>query len=45
VLLFDRFTAVGASLEQVRAVFGASGFDVISFDEITALAQWPSEEP
>jgi hypothetical protein len=38
VLVFDRFAASGATLDQVRAIFGASGFTMLSIDEIAAAA-------
>jgi hypothetical protein len=34
VLIFDRFTASGASLDQVKAIFAASGFTVLALEEI-----------
>lgn len=33
-LVFDKFTADGATLEQVRQIFSSSGFHVLSFSEI-----------
>jgi len=36
VLVFDQFTAIGATVDQVRAIFSASGFAVISLAEIEA---------
>jgi len=36
VLVFDQFTAAGATLDQVRAIFEASGFKVLSIAEIEA---------
>ncbi|MDL2313672.1 hypothetical protein LJC36_01690 [Desulfovibrio sp. OttesenSCG-928-C14] len=36
VLVFDKFTATGANLEQVKQIFQASGFHVLSFSEICA---------
>lgn len=37
VLVFDKFTAAGATLEQVRQIFRASGFHVLSFSEICSV--------
>ncbi len=34
VLVFDRFTATGANLEQVKQIFSSSCFHVLSFSEI-----------
>jgi len=36
VLVFDQFAAAGATLEQVRKIFAASGFTVLSLSEIEA---------
>jgi hypothetical protein len=35
VLAYDRFTASGATLDQVKAIFAASGFAVLALGEIT----------
>ncbi len=36
VLVFDKFTATGANLEQVKQIFRSSEFHVLSFSEISA---------
>jgi hypothetical protein len=36
MLIIDVFTAVGATFEQVKAVFAADGFPVVTFNEITS---------
>jgi hypothetical protein len=41
VLIFDRFTAVGATLEQVKAIFAASKFTVLSFNDIVVDDEIP----
>jgi hypothetical protein len=33
-LVFDQFAAAGASLDQVRAIFAASGFTVLALADI-----------
>jgi hypothetical protein len=38
VLVFDRFTAVGATIDQVKAIFNASGFTVLSIAEVCAAS-------
>jgi hypothetical protein len=38
VLVFDQFAAVGATLDQVRAIFRASGFMMLSIADIDAVA-------
>lgn len=43
VLVFDRFAATGASLEQVKAIFKASRFKVIALADI--LAEQEKSEP
>jgi len=35
ILVFDQFAAAGATLDQVRAIFAASGFTVLSIGEIS----------
>lgn len=35
-LVFDKFIATGATLEQVKQIFRSSGFHVLSFTEICA---------
>ena len=35
VLVFDKFTATGATLEQVKQIFAASGFCVVPLSEIS----------
>jgi hypothetical protein len=38
VLVFDRFTAVGATIDQVKAIFNASEFTVLSIAEVCAAS-------
>lgn len=35
VLVFDKVTATGATLEQVKQIFAASGFYVVPLSEIS----------
>jgi hypothetical protein len=41
VLVFDQFTAAGASLDQVRAIFAAAGFRVLALGEIEHVSRCP----
>lgn len=45
VLVFDHFTAIGATLDQVKAIFQASHIKVVSIADITACSTQPYEEP
>jgi hypothetical protein len=38
VLIFDRFAAIGATIDQVKAIFNASGFTMLSIAEVCATS-------
>jgi len=38
VLIFDRFAAIGATIDQVKAIFNASGFTMLSIAEVCAAS-------